>query len=156
MEIELAASLKLRLSSKNDAKEKVKEKSAKALLIKEEERETGFISGKVLSRYMMALGGAWVIGVFFSAMLWLKSCDFPQVGCFLPGQMKPEQNPMGLFTIFMCMQFFHSVRFLLVLETLSGLYFQALQQHNICTMGCWRQCSGLQCHSFTLIQLGEL
>jgi hypothetical protein len=65
MEIELAASLKLRLSSKNDAKEKVKEKSAKALLIKEEERETGFISGKVLSRYMMALGGAWVIGVLF-------------------------------------------------------------------------------------------
>ncbi|CAK9866172.1 unnamed protein product [Sphagnum jensenii] len=50
MEIELAPSLKLRLSSKNDAKEKVKEKSAKALLIKEEERETGLISGKVLSR----------------------------------------------------------------------------------------------------------
>ncbi len=65
MEIELAPSLKLRLSSKNDAKEKVKEKSAKALLIKEEERETGLISGKVLSKYMMALGGAWVIGVLF-------------------------------------------------------------------------------------------
>jgi hypothetical protein len=40
MEIELAPSLKLRLSSKNDAKEKVKERSAKALLIREEERET--------------------------------------------------------------------------------------------------------------------
>ncbi|CAK9207689.1 unnamed protein product [Sphagnum troendelagicum] len=49
MEIGLAPSLKLRLSSKNDAKEKVKEKSAKALLIKEEEREAGLISGKVLS-----------------------------------------------------------------------------------------------------------
>jgi hypothetical protein len=35
------------------------------LLIKEEERETGLISWKVLSRYMMALGGAWVIGVLF-------------------------------------------------------------------------------------------
>jgi hypothetical protein len=57
MEIELAPSLKLRLSSKNDAKEKVKEKSAKALLIKEEERETGLISWKVLSRYMMAPWG---------------------------------------------------------------------------------------------------
>ncbi len=40
LEIELAPSLKLRLSSKNDAKEKVKERSAKALLIQEEERET--------------------------------------------------------------------------------------------------------------------
>jgi ABC-type multidrug transport system fused ATPase/permease subunit len=57
--------LKLRLSSKNDAKERVKEKSSKALLIKEEERETGLISWNVLSRYMMALGGAWVIGVLF-------------------------------------------------------------------------------------------
>jgi hypothetical protein len=65
MEIELAPSLKLRLTSKNDAKERVKEKSSKALLIKEEERETGLISCKVLSRYMMALGGAWVIGVLF-------------------------------------------------------------------------------------------
>ncbi|CAM6067030.1 unnamed protein product [Sphagnum tenellum] len=54
MEIGLAPSLKLRLSSKNDAKEKVKEKSAKALLIKEEERETGLISGKVLSRAPMS------------------------------------------------------------------------------------------------------
>ncbi|CAK9207810.1 unnamed protein product [Sphagnum jensenii] len=65
MEIELAPSLKLRLSSKNETKERVKEKSSKALLIKEEERETGLISCKVLSRYMMALGGAWVIGVLF-------------------------------------------------------------------------------------------
>jgi hypothetical protein len=65
MEIELAPSLKLRLTSKNDAKERVKEKSSKALLIKEEERETGLISWKVLSRYVMALGGAWVIGVLF-------------------------------------------------------------------------------------------
>ncbi|CAK9265220.1 unnamed protein product [Sphagnum jensenii] len=56
--------LKQRSRSKS-AKEKGKEKSPKAFLIKQEERETGIVSRKVLLRYKVALGGAWVVGVLF-------------------------------------------------------------------------------------------
>ena len=61
------AALKRRSSSKKDPKEaeKEKEESARATLIKTEERETGVISWKVLARYKTAMGGAFVVGVLF-------------------------------------------------------------------------------------------
>jgi ABC-type multidrug transport system fused ATPase/permease subunit len=58
-------SLKRRSSSKKDPKQSEKEKAAKSVLIKTEERETGIISYKVLARYMAAMGGAGVVGVLF-------------------------------------------------------------------------------------------
>lgn len=57
--------LKRRSSSKKDPKQTDKEKIAKSILIKTEERETGVISWKVLTRYMAAMGGAGVVGVLF-------------------------------------------------------------------------------------------
>ncbi|KAL6843839.1 hypothetical protein ACP4OV_026410 [Aristida adscensionis] len=42
-----------------------KTKQGKSVLIKQEERETGVISTKVLSRYKNALGGIWVVSVLF-------------------------------------------------------------------------------------------
>lgn len=42
-----------------------KEKGGKSVLIKQEERETGVISMKVLTRYKNALGGAWVVVILF-------------------------------------------------------------------------------------------
>lgn len=42
-----------------------KTKQGKSVLIKQEERETGVISAKVLSRYKNALGGIWVVSVLF-------------------------------------------------------------------------------------------
>jgi ABC-type multidrug transport system fused ATPase/permease subunit len=56
-----APSLKRRSSSL----QKEKEKKAKAALIKQEERETGIVSYKVLERYQAALGGYGVVGVLF-------------------------------------------------------------------------------------------
>ena len=46
-------------------KKKDKERKEKALLIKQEERETGIVSTKVLERYKVALGGVSVVGVLF-------------------------------------------------------------------------------------------
>lgn len=57
--------LKRRSSSKKEPKQTEKEKAAKSILIKTEERETGVISWKVLARYMAAMGGAGVVGVLF-------------------------------------------------------------------------------------------
>ncbi|KDP34963.1 hypothetical protein JCGZ_09251 [Jatropha curcas] len=48
-----------------NASEKKKQKEGKSVLIKQEERETGVISWKVLMRYKNALGGAWVVMVLF-------------------------------------------------------------------------------------------
>ncbi|KAJ3693574.1 hypothetical protein LUZ60_009054 [Juncus effusus] len=42
-----------------------KAKEGKSVLIKQEERETGVISAKVLSRYKSALGGMWVVIILF-------------------------------------------------------------------------------------------
>jgi len=63
--VEESPALKRRSSSKKEPKQTEKEKTAKSVLIKTEERETGVISGKVLARYMAAMGGAGVVGVLF-------------------------------------------------------------------------------------------
>uniref|UniRef100_A0A1D1Z5A5 ABC-type xenobiotic transporter n=2 Tax=Anthurium amnicola TaxID=1678845 RepID=A0A1D1Z5A5_9ARAE len=42
-----------------------KTKEGKSVLIKQEERETGIVSGKVLARYKNALGGLWVVMILF-------------------------------------------------------------------------------------------
>ncbi|CAL5029968.1 unnamed protein product [Urochloa decumbens] len=42
-----------------------KTKPGKSVLIKQEERETGVVSTKVLSRYKNALGGMWVVSILF-------------------------------------------------------------------------------------------
>ncbi|XP_047949576.1 ABC transporter C family member 2-like [Salvia hispanica] len=41
-------------------------KEGKSILIKQEERETGVVSWKVLMRYKNALGGAWVVMILFT------------------------------------------------------------------------------------------
>ncbi|XP_028799317.1 ABC transporter C family member 2 [Neltuma alba] len=56
--------------SPNDmAKVENKPKEAKSVLIKQEERETGVISWKVLQRYKNALGGLWVVLVLFACYI---------------------------------------------------------------------------------------
>nr|AXN55887.1 ABC transporter C family member 2 [Crocus sativus] len=44
-------------------------KEGKTVLIKQEERETGVISSKVLRRYKNALGGIWVVAVLFTCYI---------------------------------------------------------------------------------------
>ncbi|CAN1227639.1 ABC transporter C family member 2 [Linum grandiflorum] len=51
------------INGENEAK---KPKEGKSILIKQEERETGVVSWKVVSRYKNALGGTWVVGVLLS------------------------------------------------------------------------------------------
>ncbi|XP_058071596.1 ABC transporter C family member 2-like [Magnolia sinica] len=46
-----------------------KGKEGKSVLIKQEERETGVVSWKVLARYKNALGGAWVVVVLFGCYI---------------------------------------------------------------------------------------
>uniref|UniRef100_A0A2N9GAN7 ABC-type xenobiotic transporter n=1 Tax=Fagus sylvatica TaxID=28930 RepID=A0A2N9GAN7_FAGSY len=43
-----------------------KQKEGKSILIKQEERETGVVSWKVLARYKNALGGLWVVIILFT------------------------------------------------------------------------------------------
>jgi ABC-type multidrug transport system fused ATPase/permease subunit len=63
---EEAPLLEHRVSSKKDTEDmERKKKDVKAMLIKEEERETGVMSWKVLSRYIEAVGGTWVVVVLF-------------------------------------------------------------------------------------------
>ncbi|MCO5609705.1 hypothetical protein L7F22_063937 [Adiantum nelumboides] len=47
-------------------------KEEKSILIKQEERETGVISWKVLSRYKSALGGFWVVFVLFGTYIMVE------------------------------------------------------------------------------------
>ncbi|XP_059668430.1 ABC transporter C family member 2-like [Cornus florida] len=49
-----------------DASHTDKRKEGKSVLIKQEERETGVISWKVLKRYKDALGGVWVVMILFT------------------------------------------------------------------------------------------
>ncbi|KAL7212551.1 hypothetical protein ACSBR2_015280 [Camellia fascicularis] len=49
-----------------DAAQTDKKKEGKSILIKEEERETGVVSRKVLKRYKDALGGLWVVMILFT------------------------------------------------------------------------------------------
>ncbi|XP_023004008.1 ABC transporter C family member 2-like [Cucurbita maxima] len=67
-----------------DASPSKKRKEQKSVLIKQEERETGVVSWKVLARYKNALGGLWVILILLlcyvlsetlrvSSSLWLSS-----------------------------------------------------------------------------------
>ncbi|KAM2799693.1 hypothetical protein COP1_004503 [Malus domestica] len=49
-----------------DASNPKKGKGAKSVLIKQEERETGIVSWKILMRYKNALGGLWVVMVLFA------------------------------------------------------------------------------------------
>ncbi|XP_054779362.1 ABC transporter C family member 2-like isoform X2 [Prosopis cineraria] len=51
------------------AKSEIKSKEAKSVLIKQEERETGVVSWKVLQRYKNALGGFWVVLVLFACYI---------------------------------------------------------------------------------------
>ncbi|KAK0578361.1 hypothetical protein LWI29_009118 [Acer saccharum] len=46
-----------------------KPKEGKSILIKQEERETGVVSWKVLSRYKNALGGLWVVMILFTCYI---------------------------------------------------------------------------------------
>ncbi|CAL5411679.1 unnamed protein product [Camellia sinensis] len=48
-----------------DAAQTEKKKEGKSILIKQEERETGVVSRKVLKRYKDALGGLWVVMILF-------------------------------------------------------------------------------------------
>ncbi|KAJ4703014.1 ABC transporter C family member 2-like [Melia azedarach] len=48
-----------------NATDKKKPKEGKSVLIKQEERETGVVGWKVLSRYKDALGGLWVVLILF-------------------------------------------------------------------------------------------
>ncbi|XP_027340342.1 ABC transporter C family member 12-like isoform X3 [Abrus precatorius] len=50
----------------NDASYEKKGKLQKSVLIKQEERETGVISWKVITRYKSALGGLWVVFILFA------------------------------------------------------------------------------------------
>ncbi|KAI4371822.1 hypothetical protein MLD38_010126 [Melastoma candidum] len=50
----------------NNLANSTKTKETKSVLIKQEERETGVVSMKVLVRYKNALGGMWVVSVLFS------------------------------------------------------------------------------------------
>nr|CAB3488302.1 unnamed protein product [Digitaria exilis] len=52
-------------SQKNQDNDSDKTKPGKSVLIKQEERETGVVSAKVLSRYKNALGGMWVVSILF-------------------------------------------------------------------------------------------
>ncbi|KAI9096017.1 hypothetical protein K1719_026164 [Acacia pycnantha] len=54
------------LETPNGTSHKKKGKSQKSMLIKEEERETGVVSWKVLTRYQSALGGLWAVLVLFT------------------------------------------------------------------------------------------
>ncbi|KAJ4703002.1 ABC transporter C family member 2-like [Melia azedarach] len=47
----------------------MKKGRGKSVLIKQEERETGIVSWEVLTRYRNALGGLWVIMIFFACYL---------------------------------------------------------------------------------------
>ncbi|CAL5409236.1 unnamed protein product [Camellia sinensis] len=49
-----------------DAAQTEKKKEGKSILIKQEERETGVVSRKVLKRYKDALGGLWVVMILFT------------------------------------------------------------------------------------------
>ncbi|MQL75607.1 hypothetical protein Taro_007977 [Colocasia esculenta] len=49
----------------SEAMDHSKKKVGKSVLIKQEERETGVVSAKVLSRYKNALGGFWVVMTLF-------------------------------------------------------------------------------------------
>ncbi|XP_065882175.1 ABC transporter C family member 2-like [Euphorbia lathyris] len=51
--------------SHKNANEIKQNKEGKSVLIKQEERETGVVSWKVLVRYKNALGGAWVVMILF-------------------------------------------------------------------------------------------
>ncbi|KAL6214047.1 hypothetical protein ACLB2K_013485 [Fragaria x ananassa] len=46
-----------------------KQKEGKSVLIKQEERETGVVSVKVLARYKNALGGLWVVLILFTCYI---------------------------------------------------------------------------------------
>ncbi|KAH9747849.1 ABC transporter C family member 2 [Citrus sinensis] len=46
-----------------------KGKRGRSVLVKQEERETGIVSGSVLTRYKNALGGLWVIMILFACYL---------------------------------------------------------------------------------------
>lgn len=50
----------------NDASYEKKGKLRKSILIKKEERETGVVSWKVITRYKSALGGLWVVSIIFA------------------------------------------------------------------------------------------
>ncbi|KAK4259872.1 hypothetical protein QN277_006160 [Acacia crassicarpa] len=54
------------LETPNGTSHKKKGKSQKSMLIKEEERETGVVSWKVLTRYQSALGGLWAVLVLLT------------------------------------------------------------------------------------------
>ncbi|RWR88757.1 ABC transporter C family member 2-like protein [Cinnamomum micranthum f. kanehirae] len=54
--------------SKN-ANDSRKGKEGKSVLIKQEERETGVVSWKVLARYKNALGGLWVVMILFTCYI---------------------------------------------------------------------------------------
>nr|XP_017234868.1 PREDICTED: ABC transporter C family member 2-like isoform X2 [Daucus carota subsp. sativus] len=49
-----------------DGSQAKKSKEGKSILIKQEERETGVVSLKVLARYKNALGGLWVVMILFT------------------------------------------------------------------------------------------
>ncbi|KAF5736366.1 ABC transporter family protein [Tripterygium wilfordii] len=48
-----------------NSRQTIKKKENKSILIKQEERETGVVSWKVLERYKNALGGLWVVMILF-------------------------------------------------------------------------------------------
>lgn len=50
----------------NDTSYEKKGKLRKSVLVRKEERETGVVSWKVLTRYTSALGGLWVVAILFA------------------------------------------------------------------------------------------
>ncbi|POO04133.1 ATP-binding cassette containing protein [Trema orientale] len=57
------------LNDVKSANDTGKPKGGKSVLIKQEERETGVVSLRVLSRYKDALGGLWVVSILFSCYI---------------------------------------------------------------------------------------
>ncbi|XP_042465010.1 ABC transporter C family member 2-like isoform X2 [Zingiber officinale] len=97
-----------------------KEKEGKSALIKQEERETGVVSLKVLTRYKNALGGLWVVVILFSCyalteVLRVSSSTWLSVWT---DQSSPKDHGPGFYNLIYAMLSFGQV-----LVTLTNSYW---------------------------------
>ncbi|KAG6487042.1 hypothetical protein ZIOFF_055624 [Zingiber officinale] len=97
-----------------------KGREGKSVLIKQEERETGVVSLKVLARYTNALGGLWVVMILFSCnalieVLRVSSSTWLSVWT---DQSSPKDHGPGFYNLIYALLCFGQV-----LVTLSNLYW---------------------------------
>ncbi|XP_078175998.1 ABC transporter C family member 2-like [Carex rostrata] len=97
-----------------------KGKEAKSVLIKQEERETGVVSAKVLSRYKNALGGLWVVLILLSCyalteILRISSSTWLSVWT---DQSGPKDHSPGFYNLIYAI-----ISFCQVIVTLSNSYW---------------------------------